>query len=543
MRHFALAALLLLCNAGLANQAIKGSVANDSGKPVPGAQVILLRSYPEEAGIEIGRATSDTSGDFSISYEEPPLSSLPAAMHLVASSANCLGIETISNPRISRRVIVTGTVNAFGMVIDDNEKPMPEASVELDHITRLSYFGMEELDYTRIRPALRIKPAVTDAGGGFRIDNLPSASGFSFLARKDGYEDTVGAGAIRMKPGKPSLGWISGKVIDGSAKLPIAGVRVTVVQTDSEDGRHWATLTKSDGSFELDSLPSGTYSLFVLEADKPVQPVEGIKVNASQTSEVKLLAVEGTLVRGRVVDRVTGEGIAGVMVISPGSRPVLSGSDGSFSIRMLPGPGILSVVGRSQGYKRLEHEMDVPEIGEVTGIKLLLWHAVKVSGQVFESGKPVEGALIRLITDNGPVGLAESDPDGSYSFVLESKPKSVYLAAYNPLTRWAALSSIPDIILHPPAMISGTVKDSAGKPIPNANILPMLKVGRLKIHALHNQTRSDSDGKFTITGLIPDATYTFRIEAAGFEPAAIPLDAKLVSGKTATTAFVLQRSK
>ena len=499
---------------------------------------MLLRSYVDEAGVEIGRAVTDESGAFSITYSEPPLSSLPAAMHLVASYMDTLGVRAISNPRINQQITLRPKISISGVVTDDKGQPISGASVVPELLSQTAYFGIEELGFTRIQRALSIKPAVTDSNGKFRITGLPSGWDVSVRARKAGYEDGVGSGTITLKLGKPSLGWIMGKV----SGMTVAGIRVTAVRTDSQDGAHWTAPTESDGSFEFDSLPSGTYSVFVLEADKPIQLVEGIKVNANQTSEVTLFAVEGTLVQGRVVDKDTGAGIAGVMVISPGSRPVLSNADGRFSIRMLPGPGILSVLGKPQGYKGLEREMDVPETGEVTGVKLELSPAFKIAGHATESGKPVEGALIRLITENGPIGFAESDPDGAYSFILETQPQSSYLVALDPATRWVAMTSAAEIVLQPPATLSGTVKDSDGKPIPNANILPMLKVGRLKIYALHNQTRSDANGKFTITSLIPGTSYSFRIEADGFQSAAIPLDAKLASGKTTTT-FVLQRSK
>lgn len=456
-------------------------------------------------------------------------------MHLVASSGNLLGIETLGSPMISRRVVVRPRTSVSGMVEDGAGKPASGASVKPDHFLRPAYFGQEQLDYQRIKPALGIKPAVTDAEGKFGVTGLPSDWDVSLRAQKDGHEDGIGSGTIALKPGKPSLGWIMGKVTG----LPVAGIRVTAVQTDSEEGRNWTSITKPDGSFEFDSLPSGTYAVFVLEAEKPVEPVGKIKVNANHTSHVTLHAIEGALVQGRVVDSATGVGIAGVMVASPETRPVLSDSDGSFSIRLLPGSGILSVAGRSQGYKDLEHELDIPEKGEVTGVTIKLSPAVRISGKVSESGKPVEGALIRLITENGPMGSAESAPDGSYSFVVEIQPQTSYLVAYDPATRWVSMTSAPDIALEPPATLSGTVKDSAGKPIPNAKILPMLHVGHLRIQALHNQTRSDANGRFTIIGLIPEVPYDLRIEAEGFKETTIPLDAKLVSGQTTTTDFVL----
>lgn len=542
MRHFFLLAVLLLSSGVvLANQAIHGTVVNVPGKPVSAAQVILLRSYPEEKGVEIGRAVSDASGGFSIAYQEPRLSSLPASMHLVVSSGSSLGILAIGNPRITQRIILSPRIGVSGIVKDEKGLPIPGVSVEPELLTRTAYFGIEQLDYRRVEPALRVKPAATDSKGGFQITGLPAGWNFSFRARKDGFEDTVGSRTITLKPGKHLLGWISGKV----SGLPVEGIRVTAVRTDTQNGAHWTALTKSDGSFEFDSLPSGTYSLFVLEADKPVEPVGDIKVNANQTSHVMLNAVEGALVQGKVVDEDRGVGIAGVMVASPESRPVLSGTDGSFSIHLLPGAGVLSVTGQAQGYKGVEYEFDIPETGNVTDLKIELSKAVRISGHIMQSGKAVEGAFVRLITENGPGGSAESNPDGSYSFIVEAQPQSAYLIVYDPHTRCASMvdAATADIALEASATLSGTIKDSAGKPIPNARALPMLHVSRFRIHALHNQTRSDSKGKFSIMGLIPDASYTFRIEAEGFKETSIPLDAKLVSGKTSTTDFVLEPSK
>jgi len=537
MRHFALLAVLLLSPGVVsANQPIHGIVVNGPGKPVSAAQVLLLRSYPEEKGIAIGRAVTGESGAFSITYSEPPLSSLPATMHLVASYMNTLGVRAISNSRITQRITLRPRISISGVVTDDKGQPISGASVVPELLSQTAYFGIEELDFKRLKlPA----SAVTDSNGEFRIAGLPSGWDVSVRVRKDGYEDGVGSGTIILKPGKPLLGWIMGKV----SGLAVAGVRVTAARTDTQDGAHWTAFTKSDGSFEFDSLPSGTYALFVLEADKPIEPVGEIKVNANHSSHVTLQAVEGTLVQGRVVDKETGASIAGVMLGSPEIRPVLSGSDGSFFIRMLPGPGLLSVMGKSRGYKAVEHEFDIPETGTVTDLKIELSKAFKISGHIMKSGKAVEGALVRLITENGPGGSAESNPDGGYSFIVETQPQSAYLIVYDPQTRWVSMvdAATGDIALTPPATLSGTVKDSAGKPITNAKILPMLQVARLKLHALHNQTRSDSGGKFT-TSLIPDASYTFRIEADGFEAATVSLDAELASGRTASQILVLTQN-
>jgi hypothetical protein len=98
-----------------------------------------------------------------------------------------------------------------------------------------------------------------------------------------------------------------------------------------------------------------------------------------------------------------------------------------------------------------------------------------------------------------------------------------------------------EIALRPAASVAGIVRDESGKPILGATILPMLDVGRIRVYAFHNQARSDAEGRYRIDGLIPDARYSVRIDAAGYH--GVPLGKEqlpeLKSGESASAEFVL----
>lgn len=568
-----------------AQSVIRGVVVSESGAPVSRAKVVLLHSRRYEPGIVAGRAAAKSDGTFEISGRELPLSSIPTTTYLIGTSGELLGIELVRNPRAMQRIVCGPRASVSGTVRDSEGRPVEGAVVEPASLYRDGFFGRQRLDCENIRLAVRLRRVTTDAQGRFTLAGLPSGWDVRLRARRGSSEvgeseapkgtpsflvseRAVPAGAsdvvIALRKASTSpTGRIKGRVLDSSTQRAVRGI---VVMASSEHSKQVSTaVSRPDGSFELDGLSPGTYYVWVLEADKPVQPETDVLVRENETAEVTLYAIEGTKVAGRVLDAESELPLGGVSVFAPGSRPVITGRDGCFSIRILPGPGILTTL--ASGYIQLNCELDVPETGAVTGLTLKLSPdgSGRLYGRVKDStGKPVNSALVRVVTEDGPSNTIQADSDGRYEYTFERlgpRAARCVLIAYDPVTNAGAVrhlnlvmrnTSRADVILRPAASVSGLVVNADGEPISGAEIIPMLQAGRHRIYSLHNRAQSDASGGFEIEGLIPNARYSIRIEAEGYGPPCSELVEPvppgqdglptLSSGKTTRVKFVLPRA-
>lgn len=545
-----------------ADHVIKGVVIDGSGSAVSGAQITLLRGSRNEFCVPIGRGTAGPDGAFSISYKEPALSSMQTSMYLAGVKGELLGIESIRNPGATQRIALRPRTSISGTVTGSGG-PVKGASVKPLYFIRDGFFGQHQIDFKRVEPAVRIRPAVTDMQGRFTLTGLPS--GWNVCVRISGSqaaaEYIVAEGAkdvavtLKEQNAVPSSGRIKGRLLDSSTGKPVPGVKVMAVNAEVAAGVPVSMLTRDDGTFEFNGVTPGMYAVWVMEASKPVQPQMDIQVAENETAEVTLHAVQGTLVQGRVVDSRTGKGVAGVVVASPASKPVSTGRDGAFSIRVLPGPGMLTVVDMTGGYADLNHELEVPEKGGIKGLTLKLLPATRVYGRVTDSsGKTVDGALIRVFYPNMPGDVTQADSLGNYSSTLmygEPGQGSYFVAALDAVTGSGAVKAFNpqpeksvqvDLEIGPSATLNGAVKDSSGKPVPNASVLPMLVTGRYRVYSLHNRASTDESGKFTVRSLVADADYALRIDAEGYGQLTVEKDKlpELKAGEISSAEFTLQ---
>ena len=558
---------------------LSGIAVNSAAAPVSGAQVTLLRSK-RQTSIVAGKAAAGPDGGFKILYERPERTIIPATAYLIASSNEFLGIETVNNLLATQRVVCHPRASISGTVKDSEGRPVGGAEVSPDFLIWNTFFGQEYIHYRKVASVAGVKPTVTDEQGGFTLRGLPAGCSVCLRASKDGLgsgvtgsgdpgsrafrlESAVPVGAvdvaITLKPesAKNPAGCIKGRVIEQYSKRPISGVEVVAADMQNPgSGPPARATTQSDGSFELDGLPAGEYAVSVLESRKPVQPETDVQVSENGTTELTLYAIPGRIVRGQVIDDNTGRGIPGVMVIAPGSKPVVTEAlmPGFFVARMLPGPGVLLVIGDEQGYGRMSQEIDVVETRKLIGVTIKLPRAGTIRGTIKDSsGKPVDGALLRIVSPDGPSDTVQADSKGYCMLTLQgSADMTCDLIAYDRATGEGAIQSatlaarntnLADITLRPAARFSGVVKDDTGKPISGAGVVPMLEAGGCRIYSMHNQAGTDASGRFTMDGLIAGAAYFVRIEADGYEALPLGKDVlpELKSGETAFAEFTLRR--
>lgn len=522
-RSVALLLLVLVLVSTVSTRAeIAGVTVRESGAIVSGASIQLVGLDPLKGISPLGTGTSNGQGEFRIKLPE----SEPSAgrlMYLIASEGERIWIEPVLNPRAVRRVELRPGLKVSGTVLDSEGKPIEAAKVKAVRLGRDRFFGRQNLG-TEIVGFVAGDSTLTDSAGRFTYGTLPagwaleleiSKPGFSPLATKPIPVDS--AAQITLRPADSTVGRISGKVIERSTGNPVPNLHVTA---GSGSGKAFHASTAADGAFSFGDLLPGEYAVWVMHSEKPVEPEVGIEVNAGSLAEVTLFAVEGTLVKGRVLNQ-DGAGVQGITIIVPGSLPAVTDSDGGFSVRALPGPGVVTTSGLEKGFIPTMREVQVPETGEVAGLELKLSPAPTISGRVLNSsGEGVNGALIRLMSSDGPIDLAETGSNGDFQFILETLPEGAcHIIACDPATGDGVVERHdpgPDesveLKLLPAASVAGVLKSPDNEPISGAQVLPMLQIGRFRILSTQNKTSTDASGRFEIHGLIPEAEYSLRIE-------------------------------
>ena len=584
MKRLILVCVILFCalsasTAAWSDLVVRGVAVSETGAKISGARVTLLSDSNLGLGAAVlGRAISGMDGAFKLVYKEPRPTIFPSSLYLVVTSGDRLGIESVRNGKATQRIVCGKMGDISGVVKDSDGHPVPGAVVEPQFFTRNSFFGQQYIDYGSLRTAVGIQPATTDAEGKFTVSGLPSGWNTLLIARKEGFQvagaDKIqssvfdsalpagSAGAsieLQTKLPEGKFGRIEGRVFDSSTGKSFSGLIISTAMESESDGTGVRTVvTDSNGRFNFGKLKPGSYTVWVGESDKPVQPDTGVKVKEYAATSVVLRAVEGTPVEGKVVDSATGKGVPGVLALSPGSRPARTDKDGRFSYRALPGPGVVAVYGGSAGYEDATREMNIPGTGKVSGLVMKLSRALKVTGKILSSSalNGVNGALVRIMTPDGPSDLVQADSVGNYEILLDPSyfqaKKECHIIAIEPSTNAGAVKKFNlqpgkdnriDLNLRPSAVVSGTVKGEDGKPIPGARITPMLELGKYRVPSLHSQVSTDELGKFTIGNLVAGANYIIRISAPGYKPLD-PGDDKLPnlkSGKNPPVDFVLSK--
>ncbi len=145
----------------------------------------------------------------------------------------------------------------------------------------------------------------TDASGTVRFTNLPpgdylasgSAPGLAQIQQ-------VLTAASNPTPTKVALS--TGRVVRGTIRdpqgSPVSAAWVTVTAPDSADPV-FGTITEEDGSFAMDNLPAGSFSLWAGSTGLPLATRDDIDLLATSTASVELsFQAEGGMIGGYVRD-------------------------------------------------------------------------------------------------------------------------------------------------------------------------------------------------------------------------------------------------
>jgi Carboxypeptidase regulatory-like domain len=368
--------------------------------------------------------------------------------------------------------------------------------------------------------------AMSDEKGAFKLWVEPGAVDVSATAA--GYAP---GGARGRAPGHPlAIHLVPGATLVGRAVIaggetPVAGVKIEGIQVEG-GATQASTLTGSEGRFQIDGLPPGRYRVEATSEGREGYSRSSTTLGMGETSAEVLIELDPAyVVRGRVIDKATGEPCQGGQVTitdakqNEYSRAAIEPDGWARMASVIPGTYHVEVTCKDH----VERD-DFPPITLTDGdAPPLTWEvdagaAVRVE-IVDEQGRAITRARVTA-SGNAPDGSAghadHPEADGAFR-VAGLRPGAYHVGVRTPegdrgeaeVTASPGREGRAKIELLPSGAIDGLVEDDAHRPVPNVRVAAS---GQTYVWA-----RSLDDGTFSLTGL-PPGVYDLR---AGDSPGGV----------------------
>ncbi|GMU01038.1 hypothetical protein KH5H1_51580 [Corallococcus caeni] len=231
------------------------------------------------------------------------------------------------------------------------------------------------------------------------------------------------------------------------------------------------TATAEDGTFVLEGLPAGTFTLWAL-GDTGATVRADIQAGSNG---VTLTLEEGVFISGVVVDRLQDDPIPGALVTvihEAGSRyfDALTDAQGRFRVGPLP-PGRYLKVASAKGWRTRAFREDVWLDADVD-VTLELQPQLRLEGVVLPpEGRPASGLAVHMAPreDVDDTRTTRSDARGRFAF--DDVPLTSYqlwARSEDGTTFGEALATPPSTVvlrMNPVLFMEGTVRDEQGRPL------------------------------------------------------------------------------
>ncbi len=345
---------------------IGGTCVDSQKRPVAGAQVLLyVTNFQKMTQRLIQQTSTDDKGRFTFAHLAPK--SLSGDNDVVVARRPGLATFASVNHRGKPLEIALRSAATFrGTVRDEQGKPLAGAQVSFPTDPR----GIRCL----LRPLQGVRSAKTDAKGEFSVDDLEEFS-YAEAGPPPGWRGgwgTMGPPSMRVVcpgyvetwvhypnvPGSADAvlaeaATISGQVVFGEGGQPAAGVVVSLQSPGPQPHVRSIAETGPDGRYRFDTLPEGTFVLWVSSApgelNAPfVENVEARRGRARRSLPLECL-VKGGEIRGRVVDDVSGRPAVGMTVNLQGLQKQEGMARGFFASQKSNGLGEYRFTGLPSG--------------------------------------------------------------------------------------------------------------------------------------------------------------------------------------------------
>jgi RNA polymerase sigma factor (sigma-70 family) len=588
---------------------VSGRVLDPRGQALGGARLYVgysaRRYVPNRQLRQVAyplRATSRSDGRFRFTFARSELDArwLDDARPAVVAVAAGYGPdwaeirEGAENDELSLKLVEDLAVN--GRILDQNRRPIAGAKicvldVRADSEEGVTRFLRGETTPSYSRRWLGSFPeqppdAMTDADGRFRVGGLgrdriaffglvgPSLRDASFMAISRPVATSPNARRVNLatfehvaSPSQP----IRGVVRDRATGTPVAGVRMFAL-LDSPPA-----FTDDNGCFEILGCPKRPQGYVIMAQPQAGQPYFTGKIDLSDRPGFDPLAVDldlvgGISISGRVTNQVTSKPPRAALVeyyplfpnphssrltyclAMPASSAVVR-SDGSYSLVVLPGPGVVCVAASPQDsyavarvddseladlfHDGLNHGGDQglhtafgadrarilginrfsalalinpSETAQIPALDLTLQPAGTVQGNLVDpAGAPLTGVEVVGLSALPDEEMLNSD---SFTVTRLNPRRSRDLFFHHPGKELGRVVTIPGdhkgpltVQLDPCGSVVGRLVNQRGNPMPGITV--WLRGGR----GLEIMSQTGRDGRFR-GSLLPGQSYSLRIQGS-----------------------------
>jgi hypothetical protein len=528
------------------------SVESDDGMALIGAVLHVDRTdgRPAEANVEgtsygadVGPVDADGIRRVPIAIEAGGSATVTASAtdYQDSTSATVRTIDGQNSYRV--RIVMDAGHDLHGRIVDVQGTPVEGAGVSLK---KLRADGSGRVSSARGSASIW---AVSDSSGEFKAQHLSRGSyevivdAAGFL-RSTSLVDLPNADGVRIALNREYA--ITGSVRDGDGSI-VDGASVRAVRSTAGSGvdavsqSSGTTVTGPDGSFILGKLAIGNYCLIVSPDVGGILNIEETAVEGVQagTTDVTVVVSQGKIISGRVVDS-TRRAVRAVSVaadltvqfpyeckVADQMRISTTDAGGRFELRGL----------RAVNYRLRFTPDNSVSAGSVLP---LVYEAVPAGSEgldvVLEDGLMIDGVVVDP-DGHGVSGLAmafagiavgsEASPTttvtdslggfhvggltpGEYTIALDSGKVGPSYVMQSIETVPAGSRGIRLAVVAASA-ITGAVFDETGVAIRNASVVAVAQEN----HGAQRGALTDSNGAFSIGGLLPGTGYTILVYSIG----------------------------
>lgn len=542
------------------NKVVAGVFVQDpAGQPLQDATVIISAPHQRRGNDHDAWLVERTNKNGLVKFAvAPPVSgqSLRAAAIIhapgYALASHFLAPQPYAVVRLQRGVSVRG------LVTDKQERPLPGVAVRLRAVSLGNDYAFNGGASRFLHPASTLEKVFTvrsDAGGFWTMPDLPDNGRATFEIVDPRYYGEMFL--VQLHAGQVVTGprrLLPGATITGRIRFPDGKPAVGImVSAGGVPNRHFAT--GRDGTYRVTGLGITTRVLVYDPSGEWVAPIVRCKQtqHGAVTRVPDIVLTRGALLQGRVVDDATGTPIAGASLTAfcngPDAPPLArkypdaypgnyayagSNAAGRYTLRVLPGPGRLSVYHNVSSGTGHHPKRDLPYIlgkGESRNLTIRLKPALALEGTARdEAGKIARDAVIvvqpvgklsqltnrdfsaRIVEADGtwrinnlPRMTAKLDSRGPWEVV---SPKQVTLPATKPI----------NVILRPVQLLSlaGRVVTPDGKPIVDAEVIVNLTVKAGLGYLQTERLGTDAQGHFQLRSMRRETAVSIKARKSGY---------------------------
>ncbi len=399
---------------------LTGKLITEEDRPVKGS-IFLIST----ASAAVAKQTeSDARGRYIIDSIDPG----DYRVSVRAEGFRLISNEPITFPRkhskITRDFVLERGNSIRGRITDVYGRPVEEFYMKPEHTGGLKDFG---------------GIIWTEPDGSFSISDLAPGE-YDISIYSEGYAakmiKNIPVNSEKIKIVLLPAGKISGRVLKAPDSAPMRrfSMRITrfIPAEDTpmiyDDG--WKDFESQNGTFILDNLNPGTYTLCVINPGLTPVIVSDIPVEAARiTTNIQFLLPAGGSIKGTVLEKGTEQPVAKATVAvyqydrtelnrfgNQSDHAVLSSEDGSFRIEAVPAGNIRLIISHPDFIEKKTGFEPVIS-GRESVIKVYLERGSRISGRILDPiGNPLQGHHITLLdsSNNGIVNF--TDEQGRYQF-------------------------------------------------------------------------------------------------------------------------------